>query len=110
MLEPACVVCMDAARRPARSAGACAEPGCKGREAVCQTCHERLQRCVYCKERLRAPSRTEAESLERRIDRDLAARVIMLAYLYLALILVPCEVSTTPNPDASTTGVVYANV
>ena len=43
-----CVVCFDPISNP--NPPCCADPACLGGSAVCESCSEILERCVYCRE------------------------------------------------------------
>lgn len=48
-----CVVCMDRPAHPNPSPPTCAQ-GCRGSQAVCEECMCLLEKCVYCRERVRS--------------------------------------------------------
>ena len=58
-----CVVCVDPLSTP--NPPCCADPACLGGSAVCATCSEMLERCVYCREP-RRPTR-EPENFMARV-------------------------------------------
>ena len=68
-----CVVCF--AGVPSRSARSCGTPGCGGAGAVCDSCYERVDKCVFC----RRP-RSVTGGLESSPETDFARLYYALCY------------------------------